>query len=133
MTPLFTCGTFRTVQSDARSKVTRPQCQAWRFRLTERHWLPRNGAPVKLWDVATGTLAGDLDTRSKAHAVAFSPDGRQLAIGTEYWVWTYDVAFAPDGRALASGDYRGASYSGVLPEKRTYWRPALLELVWAAG
>ncbi|KAF6803547.1 hypothetical protein CPLU01_16110, partial [Colletotrichum plurivorum] len=79
---------------------------------------------VKLWDTATGQCQQTLEGHSHwVSSVAFSPDGRQLASGSDdrtvkLWdtatgqcqqtleghgssVWS--VAFSPDGRQLASG------------------------------
>jgi WD40 repeat protein len=75
-----------------------------------------------LWDVATGEIITSVDHTDGVRSVAFSPDGKQLAIGTEdnlviLWdvatqtvirtltghtnsVWTLD--FSPDGSLLVS-------------------------------
>jgi WD40 repeat protein len=87
---------------------------------------------VKLWDVASGRETRTLELEQEIHAVAFSPDGKRLAVGT----WEADgkragracsvslwdlasgtrqpselrpgkgvraLAYAPDGRTLAVG------------------------------
>jgi len=43
----------------------------------------RAPGPARLWDVATGSLLLDLNAPDFAHAVAFSPDGRSVAVGCE--------------------------------------------------
>lgn len=79
-----------------------------------------HGAGIKVWDVATARVVTDL--HSTDAQVAFSPDGRLLAAGTEgeYRSWRTDtwepgglrlareqlsvpgpLAFSPDGRMLA--------------------------------
>ncbi|KAF6785943.1 hypothetical protein CMUS01_16540, partial [Colletotrichum musicola] len=79
---------------------------------------------VKLWDTATGQCQQTLEGHSSTvNSVAFSPDGRQLASGSDdktvkLWDtatgqcqqtleghshWVMSVAFSPDGRQLASG------------------------------
>jgi WD40 repeat protein/serine/threonine protein kinase len=85
---------------------------------------------VKVWDLATGqsVFAGPCDvvhTNGAGYSVAFSPDGRQLAAGSDgavkVWDWTKNqllhtlpghekhgisVAYSRDGR-LASGSFGG--------------------------
>ena len=87
---------------------------------------------VKVWDLTTGlpVFAGPCDvvhTNGTAYTVAFSPDGRRLAAGSDgavkIWDWRNDqllhtfpghekkaisVAFSRDGRRLASGSWGGS-------------------------
>jgi WD40 repeat protein len=80
---------------------------------------------VKLWDVVTGRHVRQFHTPAFARCLAFSPDGRTLAINTAdrtIQLWNLDtgkslhlfagheskvsgIAFGPDGRTLASGGY----------------------------
>jgi WD40 repeat protein len=88
---------------------------------------------VKVWDLASATGCPVFDRPcdavhlyGTAYAAAFSPDGRQLAAGSDgivnLWDWRNDrilntlrdhikhpisVAFSRDGQRLASGDWRG--------------------------
>ncbi len=81
---------------------------------------------IRLWDVATGRVLGDLSTGHSASEVrvAFSPDGKLLASGTGDAIRLWDVAtgrllgelaagrrgpvmsatFSPDGKLLASAN-----------------------------
>jgi WD40 repeat protein/serine/threonine protein kinase len=79
------------------------------------------------WDVATGKAALTCRCPEVAHAVAFSPDGRDLVAGFHdgtVWVWdaatgrerwvrrghlasVRGLAYAPDGRRLASSSWDG--------------------------
>jgi WD40 repeat protein len=88
----------------------------------------RNSRQLWLWDVRERRLTAEIVGRSKFHAVAFSPDGRTLGIGTsDGAVRFYDVAtgqqraaydwkigpihalaFAPDGMRAAVGGTGGA-------------------------
>ena len=90
-----------------------------------------SNGPVRLWDVATGRQVGHgFGSGSPSTAsVAFSPDGKILAIGTyggsvQLWdvatgqqIGSLDthsgqvnsVAFSPDGKTLATGDDSGAA------------------------
>jgi WD40 repeat protein len=88
---------------------------------------------VLLWDSATGERRAALPhSRGEVHGLAFSPDGRTLAVANGFrreWgsVTLWDVpgravvrtlpevpalvravAFSPDGAALAAGDWTGA-------------------------
>lgn len=86
------------------------------------------GLPVKLWDVASGSLRASLEGHSKPVAsLAFSPDGKLLASGSlDGSIKLWDVAngrelvktaghsldirglaFSPDGKMLASGSLDG--------------------------
>ncbi|MFC9399117.1 trypsin-like peptidase domain-containing protein [Streptomyces sp. NPDC057027] len=85
-----------------------------------------NDGTVRLWDAATGRALATLTCQTRiARAMAFSPDGRNLAtsgIGTvELWSVTAghtrarltgsggasSLAFSPDGRTLAGGSWVG--------------------------
>ncbi|SIO58316.1 WD40 repeat [Singulisphaera sp. GP187] len=86
---------------------------------------------VKIWDLTTGLPMFDRPSRphhvfGTAYAAVFSPDGRQLAAGSDgvvtTWDWRNDrplhsfpghekrpisVAFSRDGQRLATGAWRG--------------------------
>jgi WD40 repeat protein len=80
-----------------------------------------NDRSVRLWDVATGWQLRELLQDDHVHSVAFSADGRSLAIGTnsKRHVWdlakeqvsytlpggAWQVAFRPDGHVLASAGH----------------------------
>jgi WD40 repeat protein/serine/threonine protein kinase len=60
---------------------------------------------VKVWEVATGRQAFSLDLVSAALAVAFSPDGQQLAIGcSDTTVRVWRVGRSGDVRTLRKSD-----------------------------
>ena len=89
------------------------------------------GQTVRIWGVPDGSLVQNLITPGTASSVAFSPDGRILAIGgLNGWpngvIWLYDtiswtplrelptpgqnvtaLAFSPDGLTLVSGGTDG--------------------------
>jgi len=85
-----------------------------------------NGPPpgiVKVWDVATGLVQSEFKGTYEVRSVAFSPDGRTLAVGQQdgnilYWDTTARrireivratrpginaLAYSPDGKILAAG------------------------------
>ena len=92
-------------------------------RIASLNWVPASG--IRLWDGASGkelrTLTIPKDV-SNVFRLAFSPDGRSLAVGTtdgeillfdvvnfrflkrfgDHTDWVWDVAFSPDGLRLAS-------------------------------
>jgi WD40 repeat protein len=84
----------------------------------------RGGGPVRLWDLATRKVVGEIPLDCAPYGLAFGPDGQTLAAGDmsaeeiKLWElkgmqlkWTagakhHDVtslAFRPDGKTLASG------------------------------
>jgi WD40 repeat protein len=86
------------------------------------HYVRRYQHVIRLWDVATGKVGGELRGHTRpVPSLAFAPDGRTLAAasGPTLWVWdtrtgqpvfrrqldTYHfkaVAFTPDGRYLGA-------------------------------
>jgi WD40 repeat protein len=85
---------------------------------------------ARLWDLATGRLLTTFQSLDdRAHAIAFAPDGKSLAVGygnqdglVQWWElnplrrresWkantrvTRDLAFSPDGRRLATAGNDG--------------------------
>lgn len=82
--------------------------------------------PITLWDIESGALIRSLG--ESMDSIAWSPDGRLLAAGSDYQdvtVWdagsgallhtfadhgdvVYAVAFSPDSRVLASGSFAGS-------------------------
>jgi WD40 repeat protein len=84
---------------------------------------------VRLWDPSTGKLANTLCPLQLVSALAFSPDGEKLAIGTNtfqsveiwdlelqerthefhaHWANVTNLAFSPDGEVLASASNDGS-------------------------
>lgn len=86
-----------------------------------------SGKTVHLWDTTTIKALGEpLSHDSHVHGVAFSPDGKLLAVGTEDWLARvfevaagrtlhtlpcdgeiYSAAFSPNGKVLATGSKDG--------------------------
>jgi serine/threonine protein kinase/Tol biopolymer transport system component len=90
-----------------------------------------NGHHVCLWDIATNTGCRTSSDVTSANAVAFSADGKTLAVGGQggrvalfnastMTLTTYftdpgtngvaSVAVSPDGKTVAAGDYNGHTY-----------------------
>jgi hypothetical protein len=86
----------------------------------------RPGGGVRLWDVATGSEAGTIETGTQpVRALAFSPEGGRLAVATAEGLSSWDLvtrrrvswgedvpeavalAFSPDGGRLAVADTTG--------------------------
>ncbi|MFN8596376.1 MAG: WD40 repeat domain-containing protein [Anaerolineae bacterium] len=59
---------------------------------------------VKLWDVATGDELRQLNVQGFVNALAFSPDGQQLALGASWSLELWDVAKGELVRPLAQND-----------------------------
>jgi len=85
------------------------------------------GSNVALWDTATGRRAAVLTAGGTVNSMAFSPDGKTLAVGGENGIVTlwntgthvpsapmaavsavFSVAFSPDGSTLAAGTDAGS-------------------------
>jgi WD40 repeat protein len=80
-------------------------------------------AAIRLWDLKTGTMLKTIDAHPRSiYALAFNPDGKRLASGSDTTIKVWDVqngvelatlnghrssvqclAFSPDGTRLASG------------------------------
>jgi WD40 repeat protein len=86
------------------------------------------GSALRVWDTATQQVALTLDGGEVTHALAWSPDGKTLAGGTDQHIRIWDassgrtravlegphepvtsLAFAPDGATLASAGSLGLS------------------------
>ncbi|MFF4158564.1 helix-turn-helix domain-containing protein [Streptomyces sp. NPDC001678] len=100
---------------------------------------PGAGVPAGIWDVAAGRMTTPLGVRRTPRQVAFSPDGRTLAIGDANGVvslWDADgrrrlatlagpsqavtgLAFSPDGRTLAGAGADGAVRLWDVASRRT--------------
>jgi WD40 repeat protein len=102
---------------------------------------------VQLWEVETGALTHTLHSQTSwVGALAFSPDGKLLAMTKDHKVWqlwcvksgvlvhTLDghmarvtaVSFSPDGMTLASGSWDNTIGTWEVASGAVQWRLALL-------
>src|SRR5262249_55857275 len=101
-----------------------------------------------IWDATSGQVAKQIPMPRGARAVAYSRDGRTLAVGSEDVIMLYDttgyqvvrqygklndtvscLAFAPDGRALAAGMFANTIrlFDLTVPKDKTDYEPRALE------
>ena len=69
---------------------------------------------VRLWDLATGAHVRDVVTTTEPFAferLAFSPDGRLLAVACFTWVWLFDPATGEPVRRLGDAGAEAIAYS----------------------
>ncbi len=104
-----------------------------------------NGGMIKLWEPATGKELQTITIQSEVSGLAFSPDSRMLAVGTNVallydvatgrqirafpevvtlpngWVLSggMNVAFSPDGKKLAGGMMGGKAILSEIASGKT--------------
>jgi FOG: WD40 repeat len=104
---------------------------------------PGRGDVVKLWDAQTWALKQTLEADFQLAGVAFSPDGKSVAVGSParkkvaLWnvetgtlertletgdVQAWTVAFAPNGKTLAVGGQKGDEPGEVLLWDTESWK-----------
>jgi WD40 repeat protein len=130
------------------------------FRGDGKQVATRCGEQVKLWDAETGTLERQLlyrpasgHTNNSVQCLAYSPDGKLLAVGTSYHcvvLWetatgkqvrlltrpdlaVSSVAFAPTGETLLTGGDDGARLWDVATGRELQALPGPLGRVWGVA
>ena len=77
--------------------------------------LPNNEGAMKLWDAATGKLIWEVEKTGK-NALAFSPDGKTIAVGSWRKVHLYEAGTGKHQREIASAGENSVSCIAFSPD-----------------